>query len=110
MHLKGVLIEENGINVYFEILKRMNFNWLDENTIFHGYIKHNGISYEIFKKIVTGFKKKKPTLNWNIQIQCVVKLKINQLNTYFLLNTKSSAMKCIASRDFYLIEIDMGHI
>lgn len=62
MHLKGVLIEENGINVYFEILKRMNFNWLDENTIFHGYIKHNGISYEIFKKIVTGFKKKQTQL------------------------------------------------
>lgn len=44
----------------------MNFNWLDENIIFYGYIKYNGIFYEIFKKIVIGFKKKKLILNWNI--------------------------------------------
>lgn len=101
--------------VYFEILKRMNFNQLDEKTILHGYIKHNGISYEILKKIVTGFLKKKPNfkLEYTNSMCCKTKNKSVQHILPFKYKIKyreNKAMKRTSSRDFYLIEIVIGHI
>lgn len=72
--------------------------------MFRGYIKHNGISYEILKKIVTGFKKKTKKnfkLEYTNSMCCKTKNKSVKHILPFKYKIKyreNKAMKCTVER------------
>lgn len=80
----------------------MKFNQLDENIIFYGYIKYNGIFYEILKKIVIGFKKKNNFKLEYINLMCCkIKNKLVKYIFFFKYKIKyreNKVMKCIVER------------